>query len=432
METEGVYWDLKEARRLLQRFLLIRDDAEKVVREFIGPINLNSPQQVSDALFERLGLPTVGVPKTKAGTHYKVDNDVLARLARRWPACAALATYRTASKMISTYVEPLSRAALADERCRVRPTIWLVSATGRTRESDPNLQNVPVRLPKEFNDATIRRAIAAPPGRVLLVADFSQIELRFVAHVSGDLALRRAYTQWRCSCGRVGESKVILHECPGCGMPENPELLTSETAVGFWHGLDVHQQTADLVPALGGSRQHGKTCNFALVYCATASKMNSEYPLFSVVDWEEIIEQYFGPKAYVSVREWHVRMESLMYQTGVVKDLFGRKRRIPAVEIRRSPKHALNQFVNFVPQASACELAELSLVNFRRRALEEGLWRSAVWPQNFVHDEFIFEVDESRVESVVPLLRDAMELSVSFEVPMRADIKVVRRWSEAK
>lgn len=444
MEASGIYWDLTVARRLLHRLVVIRDDSEKTVREFVGHINLKSPTQISDRLFGDLGISTRGVKKTKGSgktkkgsdepgrVQYSTDAKTMARLARKYPACAALSTYRTACVLIGTYVEPLSRLALSDREGRIHPSYWLTSATGRTRCTNPNFQNLPAWLPEIFSACSIRRAVCAAPGRKLIVADLSQIELRVIAHVSRDPVLSRSYLQHRCTVCGVGESPVILHKCPSCGMKENPKILESDDAIGFYHGLDIHQQTADLVPALRGIRRHGKTSNFALVYYATAYKMHGEYPEFSKAQWQIIIDQYFAPNAYAGVRTWHGKMERLMYATGVAQDLFGRKRRISAAAIRKSPKHALNQFINFIPQASACSIGLHSMIKMRERFMDMGVWLNGVNPQNFIHDEVVLEVDEHLVCEARSVVVDCMENSLRLRVPIRTEALVVDSWGECK
>ena len=427
MELNGIGWDLKGARRLLWGFQKLRDEAEVKVREVVGDINLNSGDQLAKVLFEDLGFDSTGIPMTKSGKRKAVDSDAMDKLAARYPVCADIRTYRTSTKMINTYVEPLTRMALDDPHGRIHPTFWVVSATGRTRSEKPNFQNIPAWLGALFKHLSIRKNVVARPGYKLIVADLSQIELRMVAHISGDANFLKAYREWQCKvCGASGSEDVqILHRCPNCGVLENEKD-------GFWHGLDVHQQTTDLVKVLAGNRQHGKMCNFALVYYATAYRMHYEYPAFSVKQWEAIIEEYFAPHAYIGVRQWHVQMERLLDSCGVTTDVFGRKRRIPRADIRRHYKHALNCFINFGPQSSACALIELSLVKIAEHFRKEGVWMGDVQPSNFIHDEIVLEVREDCVPDVVPIVVDYLENSVRFKVPIRTGIEIVDRWGEAK
>jgi len=427
MELNGIGWDLKGARRLLWGFQKLRDESEKKVREVVGDINLNSGDQMARVLFEELGYDSSGIPMTKSGKRKAVDSDAMDKLAKRYPVCAEIRTYRTSTKMINTYVEPLTRMALADKHGRIHPTFWVVSTTGRTRSEKPNFQNIPAWLGELFKDLSIRKNIVARPGYKLIVADLSQIELRMVAHISQDTNFLKAYREWVCkSCGATGsENEQILHACPNCGIAEDEKTA-------FWHGLDVHQQTTDLVSVLAGNRQHGKMCNFALVYYATAYRMHHEYPAFSVKQWEAIIEEYFAPHAYAGVRQWHVQMERLMDSCGTTTDVFGRKRRLNRTDIRRHYKHALNQFINFGPQSSACALIELSLVKMAEHFRNEGVWMNEVQPQNFVHDEVVLEVREDCVEEVIPVVVDTLENSVRFRVPIRTGYEIVDRWGDAK
>jgi DNA polymerase-1 len=347
--------------------------------------------------------------------------------------CEKIRLYRTADKMINTYIVPITNMAMADEHDRVHPTFWVVSSTGRTRSEKPNFQNIPAWLGEEFSHLSIRKNFLAAPGRKLLVSDLSQIELRMVGHISGDPLFLDAYCRWKCTaCEREGTSTTILHSCPECGCAENAGILEDSRLQGFWHGQDLHQQTSDRVSALRGSRQDGKRSNFALVYYATASMMNYHYPNLSVAQWQEVIDEYFGPRAYLGVAKWHDRMRVQLEAHGETTDVFGRRRRITRDNVRRNYKHALNQLINFGPQASACELIELSLVKMREQFIERNAWLRTVFPVNFVHDEIVLEVVEDYIAEALPVVRDCMELSVKFKVPIRADALVVDRWGDAK
>jgi len=198
----------------------------------------------------------------------------------------------------------------------------------------------------------------------------------------------------------------------------------------FYHGEDLHQHTADAVAPLKGNRAAGKMCNFALVYYATATRMHYEYPEYSIREWSDIISLYF--EEYWGVRAWHLRSDTLLNSTGVCTEIFGRKRRFLKSQIYKNPKHALNSFINFGPQSSACHMIEYALGNLRRKWIADGIWMDQVTISNMVHDEIVVEANPEIVPSVYADVRDALELSVQLKVPVRAALYVVDRWSDAK
>ena len=427
MEMFGVGWDLEGAKRLLRGFQSLRSQMEAEVYQEIGRVNIDSGDQLSTRLFDELGYSTRGIDKTNSGRRWSVDVRAMNVLAKRYPVCDKIRAYRTATKMIGTYIEPLTRMHMDDPRGRVHPTYWLVSSTGRTRCEKPNFQNIPKWITKRpgFENLSIRGNVVPTEGRKLVIADFSQVELRLVAHISNDKKFINAYTAYRCKeCNNEGNSDVILHRCPHC------DCFEDETN-GFWHGLDIHQQTCDLVPALGGDRQKGKTANFALVYYATAFRLAYEYPVFDRVKWQAVIDQYFDRRSgYAGVAKWHQKMRAVLWSTGEARDIFGRRRRIPKAHIDRNAKHALNQLINFAPQASACGMMLLAMKKIKEHFKEEKLWMNGVYPQNMVHDEVVLEVEPQYVDQAVAATRQAMEHCVQLKVPIRADIDVSSRWVE--
>ena len=427
IEHVGIGWDLHGARKLLRGYQKIRDALEKEIYEKIGKLNLDSPKQLAERLFNELGYSPAGLEMTPKGDRYSVDAKAMDKLAAKYPVCEKIKYYRTANKMIGTYVEPITRKSLADPKGRVHPTYWIVSTTGRTRSEKPNFQNIPAFLTrsKYFKHLDIRSNVVPQKGRKLIVADLSQIELRLVAHITQDSLFLRAYRDWKCHiCGAAGSSDTdLLVKCPDCGAEENEKE-------GFWHGLDLHQITADNIPVLAGDRQLGKICNFALVYCATPNRMHYEHPSVSVNKWRDIIEQFFD--TYTKVRHWHLRMERCLWDTGLCVDIFGRRRRIPMQIVRRNPKHALNMLVNFSPQASACAMLELAMVKLREYFIKSEDWLKTIWPTNMVHDEIVFEVTNDKVDEFAAIIRSFLETPVKLHVPVRADIKVCENWGQAK
>jgi len=432
LELHGLRWDTACARKTMLGFMKLRDQWEIEIVHELGGININSGDQLAKRLFEDLGYSTKGIAMTDTGRRFSVDAKAMDHLARLYPICKKIVHYRTANKMIGTYIEPLTRMAIDDPHGRIHPTVWIVSSTGRTRMEKPNFQNVPKYLDEDqFAGLKIRDSVVAAPGNKLIVADLSQVELRMCGHICQDPLFLKAYREWNCTaCGESGSEEVqIMHVCPKCGAAENEEILKDPDAKGFWHGLDLHSMTAESVPIFKGDRQKGKKSNFAFIYCATGRRMNYEYPELSVDEWNLAIMQYM--KRYVGVFQWHLRMEALLKSKGVTQDVFGRKRRIPRRTIHANYKHALNMFVNFGPQSSACGYIEIAGINMMNQWQDEGKWMKTVWPQNFVHDEWVFECVEQDVPAASATIVHWMENSVRFRVPMRTDLKVVDSWGKA-
>ncbi len=433
MELYGIGWDIDEAQRLLRGFQVFRDQLQKEIFAEIGPLNLNSGDQLAKRLFEELGYPSKGVEMTDSGKRLKVDTDTMDMLATKFPICEKIRAWRTCSKMIGTYVEPLTRMSIQDVLNRIHATFWLISATGRTRCEKPNFQNLPAWLQKRkgFENLNIRKAIIPGPQKTLIVADLSQIELRLCAHISQDPTFLKAFLDYRCTnCGTEGQSKVILHACPKCGCAENEKIMKEPLVKGFWHGDDLHTITTDSVPALGGDRQCGKMANFALIYNAQARRMHDEYPSLSLSGWQDVINQFM--RKYYGIKNWHTHMEDTMKRFGVCTDTFGRKRRIAREDISRSFKHALNQFVNFPVQASACDYILLCMIKLREKWIAEGVWQKEIWLSNFVHDEIVAECLDGTEARYVADVRQVMEHACQFRVPIRTDIKLAKRWGDCK
>jgi DNA polymerase-1 len=433
LEMFGVGWSIAGARKLLRGFQELRRNTEQEIYNEIGELNLNSGDQIAKRLFNELGYSTAGLEMTDSKHRVKTDASSMEKLANRYPICKKIVTYRTATKMINTYIEPLTRKALADPKGRIHPTVWIVSATGRTRMENPNFQNIPVWLilRPEFAHLNIRNNVIPAPGMALIVADLSQIELRICGHITQDPMFLKAFRDWRCGgCLNKGsESKILLHACPVCGNPEDEDFLKGKNETGFFHGKDMHQQTFDLVPATG-SRQGAKTANFAVIYLATAARLNYEYPELSRRQWQEVINQFM--RTYEGIHTWHLRMKRQMYDTGVCRDVFGRKRRILKRDIHANAKHAANMFVNFPVQSSACALIELIMSNLREHWMQSRDWLRTIFMSNFVHDEIVFECPIDLVDRYVPTIRTFMENCVPFSVPIRTDIQVVDKWGAAK
>jgi len=388
MERRGIRLDLKALADLSSRLTASLIDLEREIHaEAGGAFNVNSPAQLAQVLFEQRGLPVLRrTAKTKAPS---TDADVLAELAARgFRLPALILEFREQSKLRSTYVEALPRQVGADGRVHTRFN-QAVTATGRLSSSDPNLQNVPTRteLGRE-----VRRAFVADPGRLLLAADYSQIELRVLAHLSGDPAL----------------------------------------AAAFAAGHDIHRATAALVfrvdpeAVTSEQRRAAKTINFGLIYGMGAYALGRDLGV-PPGEAQGFIDAYFAgmPK----VREWLDATRDEARRTGKVTTMFGRVRWISGLDSRNAAVrgNAERMAINAPVQGTAADLIKLAMIRLDR-ALGAGTTHLLLQ----VHDELVLEVDEGERASAAAEVRAAMEGVAELRVALRADTGAGRSWADAK
>jgi len=390
MERHGIRLDLEVLDELSRRLGTSIAELEREIHsEAGGPFNINSPQQLAEVMFERRGLPVLRrTAKTKAPS---TDADVLSELAARgFRLPALLIEYREQTKLKSTYVDALPRQVGTDGRVHTRFN-QAVAATGRLSSSDPNLQNIPVRTEM---GREVRRAFVADPGQLLLTADYSQIELRVLAHLSEDPALRDA----------------------------------------FERGEDIHRATAALVfgvePELVNpdQRRAAKTINFGLIYGMGAYALARELGVTNG-QAKEFIESYFARlprvRAYLEATKEQARA------TGRVTTLFGRVRLIAGLESSNAQVrgNAERQAINAPVQGTAADLMKLAMIRLHRE-LDESRLPARLLLQ--VHDELILEVDEAAADRVAALARSVMEGAATLRVPLRVDIGAGSSWTAAK
>jgi DNA polymerase-1 len=390
MERHGIRLDLSVLEELSRRLASSLSELEREIHaEAGGSFNINSPQQLADVLFERRGLPVLRrTAKTKAPS---TDADVLAELAARGHRLPALLLeYREQSKLKSTYVDALPRQVGTDGRVHTRFN-QAVAATGRLSSSDPNLQNIPVRTEM---GREVRRAFVADEGHVLLTADYSQIELRVLAHLSQDTALEQA----------------------------------------FAHGEDIHRATAALVfgvsPELVGpdQRRAAKTINFGLIYGMGAYALARELGVTNA-EAQKFIEAYFArlPK----VREYLDNTKEQARSTGKVATLFGRVRWIAGLDSTNSQVrgNAERQAINAPVQGTAADLMKLAMIRLHAQLTERGLPARLLLQ---VHDELVLEVAANAVPKAASLAREIMEGAAALRVPLKVDIGTGVSWAATK
>ncbi len=387
MEKRGVGID----RKLLQQFgdMLTRriDDCEKLINSFCdGPININSTKQLGELLFEKLGLPPV--KKTKTG--YSTNADVLEKLKNKHPIIPAIMDYRMLTKLKSTYADGLLK--VIGEDGRIRTTFQnLVTATGRLSSTDPNLQNIPVRTDL---GAEIRKMFVAKPGYVFVDADYSQIELRVLAHIADDATMQQAFIQ----------------------------------------GQDVHTATAaqvfgvepDQVTPL--QRRHAKAVNFGIVYGISEFSLAEDIGV-SRYEAKAYIDNYLAN--YVGVKTYMKQVVEQAKDTGYTRTMYDRRRYIPELKssnfnIRQGAERmALNTPI----QGTAADIIKLAMIRVEK-ALQEQFPQAQLLLQ--VHDELIVECPQEIAPQVAAVVSSQMEQIAQLKVPLSAEAKIGKSWYEAK
>jgi len=390
MEARGVRLDVDYLAEMGES---VRDRMATLRAEVFGfageEFNLNSPPQLRKILYEQLGLqPGKRTPKGELST----DASVLEKLRDRHPIVDALLSWRELDKLNSTYLEALPR--LVDPRDgRVHTSFnQAVAATGRLSSSNPNLQNIPVR--SELGRQIRRSFVPGTADQVLLVADYSQIELRILAHLSGDSGLREAFAE----------------------------------------GLDIHAATAARVFGLPSehvdpeSRRRAKAVNYGLAYGMNAWGLASRLDI-TPDEAQEFIDAYFA--GFPGIKEYLDKQVARATAEGFTETLLGRRRYVP--ELRASNPRVRDlgrrQALNAPIQGSASDVFKVAMVAVDR-ALRE---RPDVGCHMLltVHDELVFEVDADHVEEAVALVRERMENAIELDVPLRADLGWGPNWSEA-
>ena len=347
--------------------------------------NINSPKQLGEVLFEELMLPSG--KKTKTG--WSTNADVMEKLRGKHPIVDEVLEYRTLTKLKSTYADGLLK--VIEEDGRIRSSFQMtVTATGRLSSTEPNLQNIPVR--KKLG-AQIRRMFVAGPDMVLVDADYSQIELRLLAHISGDEAMREA----------------------------------------FLSGEDFHTVTAskvfnvpleEVTPTL---RSRAKAVNFGIVYGISAFSLAQDIGVFPN-EAKAYMDAYLSK--YHGVRDYMERIKEKAKADGYVETLFHRRRYLPELKSANFNVRAFGERValNMPVQGTAADVIKLAMVNVHRRLKEEKLAARLILQ---VHDELIVECPEAEAGQVQRLLEQEMENAVHYSVPLIAEAHIGHSWAEA-
>ncbi len=360
---------------------------EKQIHELAGgPFNIGSPKQLGEVLFERLHLPRG--KKTKTG--WSTDVEVLNKLAEEHEIAARILDYRSLAKLKSTYTDALPKL-IHPETGRLHTSFnQTVTATGRLSSSEPNLQNIPIRTEE---GSRIREAFIPAEGNLLLAADYSQVELRILAHMAGEEVLRKS----------------------------------------FERGEDIHRRTAseifgvfpDMVTA--EMRRQAKTINFGVLYGMSAFGLAKSLGL-GRREAQEYIDNYFAryPKVKTFMEERVAEAKEKLY----VSTLLGRRCAIPEIHSKNGAVrgYAERNAVNYPIQGSAADIIKVAMVRIHRRLGEERLKAKMVLQ---VHDELVFDVPEGELEILRVLVREEMENAIQLDVPLVVDVGVGRNWREA-
>ncbi|MEA3309578.1 MAG: DNA polymerase I, partial [Chloroflexota bacterium] len=392
MEMRGVKVDLEWLETLSKELSLRLERQQAEIYALAGQeFNINSPQQLSSILFDKLHLPTKWVPKTKSG-YYSTRAAVLEELQGEHPLVKHILTYRSLAKLQSTYVVALA-GFVNPETGRVHTSYNQIgTVTGRFSSSNPNLQNIPIRTEE---GRRVRRAFVAEEGCVLIGADYSQVELRVMAHVSEDAGLIQAFKR--------GED---VHATTAAAVFEVP----------------LEQVDYDM-------RRIAKAVNFGLIYGQQAYGLSQQLGV-SVEKAEEFIRRYFA--RFPQVRAYMQRVQKEAQARGYVETLLRRRRYFPELRAGSRTSHrqrqsALRMAINTPIQGSAADILKLATLRLHVRLRAEGL-RARMILQ--VHDELVVEAPEEEIAAVAAILREEMRGAFELLVPLKVDVEVGRNWDE--
>ncbi|HIQ04489.1 MAG TPA: DNA polymerase I [Anaerolineae bacterium] len=392
MEMTGILLDVDFLRELSARLTTRLQQIEGQIYELVGyRFNINSTQQLSDVLFGTLGLSPKGVRKTKSG-HYSTSASVLESLQGQHEVVDLILEQRQLQKLLSTYIDALP-TLVNPKTGRVHTSFNQTGAeTGRLSSSNPNLQNIPIRTDV---GREIRKAFVARPGWLLLAADYSQVELRILAHVSQDEAMLRAFA-------------------------EGKDIHTATAAAVF--GIPMEQVTPT-------QRRVAKMMNFATSYGVSAYGLASRTGL-SRTEAAQFLETYF--RTYPKVKQYLEETKRKARELGYVETLLGRRRYFPILQTadRRHYNERMaaeRAAINHPIQGTAADIIKIAMVQLYQ-ALKERGYQAAMLLQ--VHDELVLEAPKEELDEVAALTRDIMEGAYKLDAPLKVDVEVGPNWYE--
>ena len=389
MEREGAMIDIKHLKKLSNHFgSRLISLVQKIYEVSETRFNIDSPKQLSEVLFEKLCLPTQGLKKTSSG-YYSTSEAILQKLSHDHEIVKDILEYRSLAKLKSTYTDKLSE--ICDVRSRVHTSYQqAVTSTGRLSSSEPNLQNIPIRTNEGI---TIREAFVAPKGSKILAIDYSQIELRLMAHYSKDDIMVDAFN--------------------------NNEDIHKRTASEVF-GVDIEDVTGEM-------RRNAKTINFGLLYGMSAFGLSNQLGV-SRAEAEVFLQNYFD--RYSKVKSFMETTTNKAKKNKFVTTLYGRKIHVPNIE---SPNYMLRQAseraaINGPLQGSAADIIKVAMISINRWISKNKLPIKLLLQ---VHDELLFEVPENYVEKDIQSLVNIMEETTIIDVPLVAEYGFGTNWREA-
>ncbi|MBL7947117.1 MAG: DNA polymerase I [Flavobacteriales bacterium] len=392
MESEGIRIDIPALAQFSDELGADLLRLQEEIHAACGvPFNIDSPKQLGDVLFETLKLGDGKVKKTAKTGQYQTSEDVLQELSNTHPVIPLILDYRSLRKLKGTYVDTLPEAADPVTHRVHTSYLQTVAATGRLASNDPNLQNIPIRTEK---GREIRKAfVPRDHDHLLLSADYSQIELRIIAHMSGDHNMQEA----------------------------------------FRHGLDIHAATAakvfnvDIAAVTREQRSRAKAVNFGIAYGQGAFGLSQNLGI-PRAEAKQIIDDYFAQ--FPGVRNYMDEMIGFCRTHGYIKTLMGRRRYLPDITSANNTVRAQAEriAINAPMQGSAADIIKVAMVDIHRDLQRSGL-RSKLLLQ--VHDELVFDAHVSEVEELKGLVRDRMQGAMDLAVPLVVDMGVGKNWLEA-
>lgn len=385
MEKNGILFDLELLKRLQDSIEIEIKDTEQKIYELAGTeFNLRSPKQLGEILFDKLGLPVIKTTKTG----YSTDFEVLSSLIDKNPIISLILEFREIDKLKSAYIDCLINS-INKETGRIYARFQqTVASTGRITVTDPNLQTLPIRSEK---GRRIREAVIAPKGYLILSCDYSQIELRILAHLSGD------------------------------------EKLLED----FKMGKDIHSATAyrifgtepdKITPAM---RRHAKAINFGIIYGISPYGLAKQLGIPPKAAGK-IIETYYN--THSGVERWQKETIDKAKDFGWVKTIYGRKRWIPELQNPRQMEYGKRIAINSPIQGSAADIMKNAMIEINNKIKENGLIGKLILQ---IHDELLFEVPEVEKEDIVNLIVNTMESICDLTIPLKVDYKFGKNWDEA-
>ena len=393
MELQGVKLDLAQLRKYASSLAVEMNEIQERIREMAGEPDLNilSPKQIGVLLFEKLNLDPKIKPKTGVRYSYPTDEDTLSGLADKHPIINEILEYRGVKKLLSTYIEPFP-SYVSPVTGKVHTTFnQALTATGRLSSSKPNLQNIPIRTER---GKEIRKAfVPSRPDGVIVSADYSQIELRIMAHLSCDTHLINAFRNGQ-DVHAITASKIF--------------------------GISLEEVTAD-------QRRIAKTANFGIMYGISAFGLSQRLRI-SRAEAKKIIEDYFAN--FPAISSYIEDTLASAREFGYVETLFGRRRYLPEINARNATARALAErtAVNAPIQGTSADIIKLAMINVDKRIAQEGLQSRMILQ---IHDELVFDAVLEEVDALQRIVKEEMENVIELSVPLTVECNYGKNWLEA-